>query len=263
MRKTITIAALAVVSILYAPHVIGQDTSKVRKEISPETDDEDDVPQAAAHKKKTAVVGTEAPVAGGLLVGLNQASLIIGGGTSAAVNGIVIGGIFDFHLVGVLHLETGLLYAMTGGSGLILNSGTTATFNVNTVELPVTFEFKFGNPGRNHFCLGLGGYVAYNVSGTVNATDGSSGTLAIGSDITDQLKSFDAGIGLDIAYQLKGGLFFRIRGQGGISNLQPYTGFGSETIRTQSASLEIGYLFSAKPKHTAKRNTDDDVEMKM
>jgi len=260
MRKTITVFLLAISSIFYAPQIFGQDTSKV-KTSNHDTDDEDDAPQAPVHKKKEVVKGQDAPVSGGFLVGWNEASLVIGSNKSPAVNGVVIGGILDFHLVGVLHLETGLLYAMTGGSGIILVGGEIATLNINTVEIPVTFELKFGKPGRNHFCIGLGGYAAYNVSGSISPGDVNGGTLKIGSGYGDQIEAFDAGISLNIAYQLKNGLFFRIRGQGGLSNLQPNAGY--DAINTESGSLEIGYLFGEKTKHTKRRNANDDVEMKM
>jgi len=159
------------------------------------------------------------------------------------------------------HLETGLLYQMTGGSGIVLGNGEITTFNVNTGELPVTFELKFGRPDRNHFCLGFGGYAAYNVSGSISPGHVNGGTLKIGSDMGDQIKAFDAGVSLDMSYQLRCGVFFRIRGQGGLSNLQPNTGYAA--IRTQTGSLEIGYLIPGKAKHARRRNTDDDIEMKM
>jgi hypothetical protein len=170
------------------------------------------------------------------------------------------GGILDFHLVGVLHLETGLFYAVTGGTGIELYNGEAVTFTVNTVELPLTLTFKFGKPGRNHFCLGIGSYAAYNVSGFVTPDD-LTRKFSIGSSNTDFIKAFDAGIGLDVGYQLKNGLFFRLRGQGGLSNLQP--AIDGVSIRTQSTSLIIGYLFGAKAKHYARRVTNDDIEMKM
>jgi hypothetical protein len=195
---------------------------------------------------------------------LNQAALIVGGNGSGGVNGILFGGMLDVRLGGVAHFETGLHYVMTGGSGLYLTSGVTATWRVNTIELPVIFQFKFGRPGRNHFYIGAGGYAAYNVSGTSSASGYSSASMDIGSDNKAVLKTFDAGIIFDIGYQLKYGLFFRLKGQGGLTDLQPQTGLA--TIRSSASSLEIGYLFGAPRKahrHGVRRDGNRDIEMKM
>lgn len=261
MRKIITISLLAVASICYTTHALGQDTSKAKqqKEINADAEDEDAVAPTEKLANKKMKPGSPV-VTAGFMGGLNQASFVIDGTTSSPLNGVLAGGSIDFHLAGVLHIETGLFYAMTGGTGIELYNGQTVKFTVNTVELPVTVTFKFGKPGRNHFCLGIGAYTAYNISGFVTPDDVTR-KFTIGSDNNDFIKALDAGVGLDVGYQLKNGLFVKLRGQGGLSNLQPAA--EGVTIRTQSTSVSIGYLFGNKrhPHHHTRNN--DDLEMKM
>jgi len=258
MIRTLTLTLFCMLSLatFLAPHAYAQDTTKVRNE--PGADDEDAAPVAAHKQKKTVSKIEEAPVAFGLIGGLNQAEFVIGGTASGAVNGILVGGIMDVHVGGVVHLETGLHYAMTGSQLTYYLEPT--TWKINTIELPAIWQFKFGKPGMGHFFFGLGGYAALNVSGT----DANGGTLVFGTGSNANLKAFDAGILFDIGYQLKDGLLFRIKGQGGLPNLNPQS--ESATIRTSAGSIEVGYLFGQPKKkhhHIVRSSADSDVEMKM
>ncbi len=269
MKKISTLILISCGIMFFAPRAKGQDTSRVRhpKQVITDEDSEDDAPQPAQKKKRAAAKMHDAPVCLGIAGGLNDATLIIGGNGSGAKYGPVLGGVMDIHLVGVLHLETGLYYAMTGGSNIYYQDAYTGQFvsgyyvwTVHTLEVPLTFEFKFGKPGHARFCLGLGGYVGYNIAGSLSPGDINGGTLKIGSDGSDDLKALDLGVAIDIGLQLKSGLFFRIRGQGGISDLEPkqeelgtYVG----TIRTSCTRFEVGYLFNNGKKSKSRHGADD------
>ncbi len=265
MKKALTLSLITICLAGAMPKAFCQNTKKQRqnKEVAVEdADNEDDTVQVASGKHRGYAKGKEAPIMFGVHGGLNDATLIFGGTASGAKYGILLGGIMDVHVGGIVHLETGLLYAMTGGSNIVYvntyNGQAVSgdyTWGVNTIELPATFEFKFGKPGRNHFFLGLGAYVALNVNGSISPNDVNGGTLKIGSSQTDDLKALDIGIGFDIGYQFKTGLFLRVRGQGGLNDLRAQSeGLYVGTIRTSSSVFEVGYLFGKVAKHPGVRH---------
>jgi len=125
-------------------------------------------------------------------------------------------------------------------------------------------QLKFGAPREECFFVGIGGYAAYNLSGTV--TPASAGTFSIGSDPTDNLKALDIGLVANIGYQLENGIFFRARSQYGFTNLQPQVADPTvvlsytPSIYTRAYSLEIGYFFGHKAKHIRHISKDDGYQ---
>jgi len=146
-----------------------------------------------------------------------------------------------------LFIQTGLLYVANGykESGILA----TGTVNVNTLELPALFTYKFGAPHTNGFFIGLGPYVAINLSGTEKTTGsyggGGSSTLLIGSDAsTDELKRFDFGFGLNAGYGLITGITISAHYQRGIVNLVP-GGNSQNTEYNSNYGIALSYLFGS------------------
>ena len=232
------------------PYSFSQDTQKEKpkKEANKEDmDNEDDTPkdENVSVKKKKGANNTPR-VAFGFECGLNLAVLNIDN-TNTDINvGGSIGALVDIRMFGRFYIQSGLFYVINGGDNIALTSGDVVNWSINTIEIPVNIEFKTGRPGTTHFIIGLGPYFANNISG--NSSDGSS--VKIGSSSNDQLKMLDIGIGFNIGLELKNGLFFRIREQRGLSNLQP-SAYGAGTVYAASDAITIGYLFGKKAKHKA------------
>ena len=93
--------------------------------------------------------------------------------------------------------------------------------------------------------IGIGGYIARNMSGTVASTGNSSEPLNIGTTIGSDIKPFDFGLGLNTSSEWHCGIFLRARLQYGLSNLWP--GYNS-TMTSFGCGLQVGYLFGKKSK---------------
>src|ERR1035437_1451764 len=99
-------------------------------------------------------------------LGLNLANMAfkyagVTDNTTSMKAGLAIGAVIDFGLTDNIYLQPGLFYLMNGCNG---TGGT--SYNLNTIQIPVNFEYKTGKEGGNRFFFGVGPYLAYNISGT-------------------------------------------------------------------------------------------------
>jgi len=193
----------------------------------------------------------------GIEGGLNMATMTEKASGETITSNYLAGGragvMVDLGITNNFYVQPGVFFAMNGTSisnvsesvgGVTVSSSTTQTFSVYSIELPLNLEYKFGEMGGPRFFVGVGPYVAYNLSATA-AAGGHSVTEKIGSTAgTDQLAALDYGAGVNLGFQLACGLYFRAQYQMGFANLQP--GGGSSTTTTSSIGLSVGYLFGER-----------------
>ena len=231
MKKTITTAlVLLSVSIFSVHTAFGQDTTKMKN------DNEEAEDQTEAQKKHENTKGSY--VALGIEAGLNMTDFLYsqgnGGITSKTLPRGRAGVLLDIPIHGVFYIQPGVFYAMNG-------HGDNNTTNINAVEVPVNLMFKFQMRDRSYLFVGAGPFVGYNISGTE-----AEGTFRIGSANTDNIKALDYGIGANLGYELKCGLFFRARYQWGLANLQPQSNSYISTINSESYGIQVGYFFGRR-----------------
>jgi hypothetical protein len=169
--------------------------------------------------------------------------------------GFDIGGVVSIRMVGGLFIQPGLLYVRNGAE---FPNGA-GSMSINTLEVPVNLLYKFAKPGRDGLFVGLGPYIARNLSGVNKQTDpiygNSTSSVAIGTDPnTDAMKPFDLGLGFNAGYGLMHGFFVCIHYQVGLVNLTP-GGNAQNTLQSMNFGMSAGYLFwsHAKKKNTQKK----------
>jgi len=189
--------------------------------------------------------------------GLNFASLgILSSGkrlstaysSSSLKTGVGVGATINYDLNNDIYLESGLFYKMTGAK--ISQGDTNITYSVNTIEIPVNAAYKFAKKkDRNYFFVGIGIYLADNLSGKLNGSQSRS--LNIGSTAgTDDFKAIDLGAGLNIGRVVKYRYLLRLHSQFGFTNLYP-GGNADNLIKTYAFGITVGYFVSGKsPKKT-------------
>jgi hypothetical protein len=156
--------------------------------------------------------------------------------------GIGAGGIIDYDFDDHIYIEPGLFYEMTGAK--ISENGANVTYNINTLEIPINAEYKFGKQKNgSYYFFGIGIYAADNISGKLS--DGQSRTLDIGSAANDDIKAIDIGAGLNIGIVAKNHYLFRMHSQVGILNLSPASN-SDNSIKTYAFGITIGYFVCGK-----------------
>jgi hypothetical protein len=181
--------------------------------------------------------------------------------------GLAVGAIVDIGITGNIFFQPGLFYEMTGAKS---TDAPQSKININTLVIPLNFEYKFGVAGGNRFFAGVGPYIGYNISGKetwdadpANYIPAGSHTLTFGSDkgsalgTGDDLKALDLGLGLNVGYLLSNGFYVRAHYQMGLTNLLP-GGDDKNSFKTSAFGLTVGYYLtgqkgSKKTKGTAKK----------
>ena len=258
MNKMLIRAAIVLCLFFFEmPNSFCQDNQKEKPKKEVNTNDADDdntVPQEEEMpvKKKVrthqrVLMGVEAGPSVTLLnIGSNATSLNIGG---------QIGAYAEIRMAGKFYVEPGIYYVMNGGGNVVLDrvSPYALSMRINTVEIPVTVSFKTGKPGdRLRFTAGAGGYFGYNAGGDINGV-----RLLVGDATGNDIKSEDAGIAINVGLELRNGLFFHMKSQQGLFDLQPNT--GGAHIYTASDAITIGcYLFGRKKHHVVRNGGDSE-----
>ena len=186
-------------------------------------------------------------------LGLNMANMAMkSGGTTISTSmkaGLAVGAAIDLGLTDNIYFQPGLFYLMNGAKATV--SGIDATYSLNTIQIPLNFEYKLGDDGDNRFFFGVGPYIGYNLSGTSKA-GGTSNTLKIGSTKPDasgnggdDVKAMDFGAGVNIGYLLANGFFARVHYQMGFAELDPI-GDANNSLKSSALGVTVGYYFGAK-----------------
>jgi len=153
------------------------------------------------------------------------------------------GGILDIALSKHFFLEPGL-FAVVNGTNLTYNNYIPEHAYVYSGELPINIQYKTGNYRGDRFFVGVGGFVGYNFTGTISNTTATiyPGDIKVGTNPNDFVAPIDYGVGANVGYQMKNGMFFRARYQMGLANLSPNTNDGS-TIHSMSIGAQVGFFF--------------------
>ena len=158
-----------------------------------------------------------------------------------------------FFLPGLFDYRNGFAESYAGG---------TKTYAVNTIEVPLNIEYKFGPPQKVKFFVGAGPYFDLNYDGTVVTSVlpiYSTYDIRMGNDATDDIRSFDIGLGAFGVYQITRGLFFRARYQYGFLNMLPQ-GNTNNSLYNRSFSLSLGYMFPGDMKAKKKPQPGPQIE---
>jgi len=186
--------------------------------------------------------------------------------------GLKIGGALDVGFTRHVSFQPGLYFSMKGtanrdeSSVTIGNTTTTNTYKerflLNYIEMPMNVEFKFGSPRYGQFYFGGGPYIAALLGGhykyehtrtTANNTEATTSTLesydrslSIGDNAArDDVRGFDGGLGLNMGYEFRNGLFLRGAADIGFANILP-DGDNNNYMRNWSLGFSVGYFFHAR-----------------
>lgn len=158
----------------------------------------------------------------------------------------------DFKLAQNLSLQGGLLFVTNGYRQNFFY--TTATTNIQTIEMPLCLQFWSGRKKGQGFFIGGGPYIACNVSGQVSYEKGTSyygyggnGKISIGTKTYDNIRPLDIGGIVNSGYEFTDGIFFRGYYQLGFSNLSNTTG---NFLLNRNFGLCVGYMIGTRPLYT-------------
>jgi hypothetical protein len=172
-----------------------------------------------------------------------------------------IGMLFENPFNQHLYLQPGINYVTNGYKGNYANAD--ILFVINTIEIPLNLEYKLGNECSNRFFFGGGPYFGLVKDGFIHLTSGinvdSRRDLYIGPAVSDDVKRWDAGFGLNIGCELKGALIGRVHYQQGFRNVLPL-GNDANSLYNYNCGLSVAYLFHVKHqiKHKVKRKHEEE-----
>jgi Outer membrane protein beta-barrel domain len=162
-------------------------------------------------------------------------------------SGFTVGGIVEFCLSDNVYLQPGIFYVMNGFK--YSADDIEFTERVSTIQIPINLQYKFGDPGGNRVFIGISPFLGYNLSGKLEASANFSGTpvsssqsLRIGSDSSNNIRRFDAGVGFNAGYEFSNGVFFRAAYQVGVLDLRPM-GDPNNFQRSSHFGITAGFLF--------------------
>jgi hypothetical protein len=209
---------------------------------------------------------SNAQVAFGPEVGLNSVNMTLKDTAASALStggaklSFTVGGVAEFGLSDNFYLQPGVFYVRNGFKSSVF--GITMDMVVNTIQIPINVEYKFGKPGGNRVFVGAGPYIGMNLGGTMSLKGNVFGfpisetqSVKIGSDTSAAVKPIDAGFGLNAGYQLSNGMFIRVHYQMGLANLRP-EGTSDVSVKTSNVGISVGYLFETKKKGKTTANAE-------
>ena len=174
----------------------------------------------------------------------------------------------DIQLKNMLYMEPGIYYSGNGcnlSSPNYNNNGTSKfTLTLGALNIPVVFRYYFENKHHNRFFIGLGPYVAFNLSGTSKDDDGAgtvqNHTMKFGSTSSDDMRPTDIGVASQLGYLWQKGFYLIVSGQNGFKNLAVppdpnYTSTNS-TINSSATAISVGYYLPSHhhvPKNKEKK----------
>ncbi|MES2701246.1 MAG: porin family protein [Bacteroidota bacterium] len=166
--------------------------------------------------------------------------------------GMRVGAMLQFGLTENVYLQPGLFYAMNGFRLDFL--GVKATYNINTLEIPINVVYKFGEPGDNRFFIGAGPYFGINMGGKEKTSGYPDLDLPMGSDSSDFMKPLDIGLGFAAGYEFANGFQVRANTQFGLANLMPI-GNSDNSIKSFNYGVTIAYMLGDKGAKKKKMKT--------
>jgi hypothetical protein len=177
--------------------------------------------------------------------------------TTAWFFGGRIGGIADCGITDNIYIQPGIYYSLNGikySYSFPFVGSIDFSSHINTIQIPINVQYKFGDKGGNRIFVGLGPFIGINLGGSakvsvassfLGASFDSSAKFTVGSDSSDFIKRFDYGIGINAGYQMTNGLFFRAYYQRGLANLEP-VGDAANSLKSVNYGISAGYLIDSK-----------------
>ncbi|GAB4001051.1 hypothetical protein GCM10028807_56100 [Spirosoma daeguense] len=165
-----------------------------------------------------------------------------GGDDSKSIIGVQAGLMFDAPLGNSWSIRPQVLYALKGAKQQVGNSE--ASLHLNYIEVPV--QFMYGIPaGAGRVMLGVGPYLGYAFSGTLNTNIGGRETkesITFGS-AQDQYRQVDFGLRLSAGYEVSSGVGVSLFFSPGLANISNYT---NGAIRNTNVGISLGYWLSRR-----------------
>lgn len=200
------------------------------------------------------VISANAQLGFGAEVGLNASDYTVkvaGKDKDTKIRfGMRMGGLMDCAITDNLFLQPGLYYVANGYKANF--TGGHEEYSINTVEIPVNIMYKIGRLGASRLFVGAGPFIGYNIHGYYKIFSplyvDSRSDLRVGGGATDQVNNLDAGLGVNVGYQLAEGLFLRARGQAGFVNMAVPVANENNILRSYSFGISAGYIFYAREK---------------
>jgi Outer membrane protein beta-barrel domain len=156
-----------------------------------------------------------------------------------------IGIVAGMHLDAAEHVyfEPGFFYQSNGAK---VTGKPTGKYFINSISIPLNFEYRTGERCGERFIFGIGPYVADNLSGSYKfdaygPIQATSGTIKIQPETDYQLKQWEVGLGLSIGYLSKKHFFLRGHYQMGFTNLYPNAD-SKNSFKQSAFGLTIGYM---------------------
>jgi len=181
-------------------------------------------------------------VAGPQFSSITSKNAIVNSGkeTSSILTGVRAGITVDIPLADEFYIGTGLLYSGKGGKDKNSDVKTTLSY----LELPVHFMFK-PEVGSGRLVLSAGPYLAYGMGGKIKNT--GLGDLKVYDDEALLLKQkrFDAGVGINVGYEMPMGLYFGLNTDLGLVNTADNTN-NDRSFKNTSFGVSVGYKFSGR-----------------
>lgn len=158
------------------------------------------------------------------------------------VMGIKAGFAFNNRLADDVFLQLGLCYLKNGYMQTYTNGK--KIVSVQTVEVPVYFQFPLAKNKGYGMSFGIGPYMARNFGINVKyeGTSQYSGLYATGSTIGEGVHYNDIGVGANFLYEFKFGLYFRAHGQVGLTGIS-----NPQIINNRNFGISIGYMIDTSP----------------
>ncbi len=147
--------------------------------------------------------------------------------------GFHVGGLIEISLNEKFAIQPELLFSTQGSN---INSGE-RELRLNYLQLPVMGKYKIVKGLSAEAGPVLGYLLSAKFNGLVNSEDGRE-TI----DIKDGYKSVNVALGIGASYKLKSDIFFGLRYNIGLSNINNED-FTSAKTKNNVFQLSVGYLF--------------------
>lgn len=160
--------------------------------------------------------------------------------TSKILTGIRAGVTVDIPLADEFYIGTGLLYSGKGGKAKNSDAKTTLSY----LEVPIHFMFK-PEVGSGRLVLSAGPYLAYGISGKIKDTGFGDFNVYDDESLLLKQKRFDAGVGINVGYEMPMGLYFGLNTDLGLINTADNTN-NDRKFKNTSFGVSVGYKFGGK-----------------
>lgn len=180
---------------------------------------------------------------GKLVISAQGTDLTITSGSNTSFNA----GVFADFKLSKFSIQPSLLFTGKGGkfsSDMMDEEEGTSGFakvNLYYLQVPVDLLYHVDVVAGDIF-FGAGPYIAYGITGTTKASDGSNSVsedVKFGSD--GDFKSTEAGVNFTAGVKLKGGLLFNVNYDWGLTNIANDSGEGR--LKNRVLGLSVGYAF--------------------